>query len=109
MSLSAENAIRMERAVARSRQLLAADAALASSTPSRAAFERVAAARTSIEIVEAAAILYAERPALGARRVVRGRVTEEIETWTYAAIWRRVQRLAAGLRSGGVAAGDLVL
>lgn len=109
MSLSAENQRRMERAAARARALVAADARLGQSLPSRADFERVVAGRTSIEIVEAAALTYAERPALGRRRVVRGEALPELETFTYAEIWQRVQRLASGMRASGVAEGDLVL
>lgn len=109
MSLSAENQRRMARAVVRARALVAADARLGQSLPSRADFERVVAGRTSIEIVEAAALTYAERPALGRRRVVRGEALPELETFTYAELWLRVQRLASGLRASGVAEGDLVL
>lgn len=119
MSLSSENAMILERALARIPALVSADPSLLCSTPSRATFEHVVACRTSIEIVQRIMEVYADRPAIGFRKVERvrdgatgqrvGRVLPSFETIRYRELWRRVERLASGLARIGVGVGDLVV
>jgi fatty acid CoA ligase FadD9 len=118
VSLSAENAAILERAIARARTLVESDASLQRSVPSLETFQRVVDRPTSIEIVQHAMAIYAERPALGYRRhqLVRDAATGQqvaqvlpaFETISYRALWDRVASLASGLAHAGVAAGDAV-
>lgn len=95
----------LSRATMRAVLLAERDPELAWSTPSRALFESVVEARTSIEIVQRACEVYADRPALGAR--VRG--TRRFETITYRALWERIARVASGLHAAGARAGTMTI
>jgi fatty acid CoA ligase FadD9 len=119
VTLSAENLAMFERSIARGRGLLEADPGLAQAMPSIDAFQRVVDRRTSIEIVEAIAETYAERPAVGRRAyeivvdpMTRRRIAKFVpafETIRYRDLWARIVRLASGLKNGGIAgAGDIV-
>jgi fatty acid CoA ligase FadD9 len=119
VSLSSENAMILERALARVPSLMEADPDLLLSTPSRATFDQVVDCRTSIEIVERLMAIYADRPAIGVRKHERvrdevtgqrvTRVLPAFETIRYGELWQRVERLASGLARIGVGVGDLVV
>ncbi len=119
MSLSIDNTAILERALVRAHRLLEAEPELRRSMPSAADLDHVTGGATSIEIVQRAMERYAERPAIGERRreLVRdeesgllvARARPAFETLSYGELWRRVARVAGGLRHLGVAAGEICL
>ncbi len=118
MTISAENAAILERAIARARALIETESSLRYSLPSWKNFQSVIDCRTSIEIVQKTMETYADRPAIGYRKheiavdeATGQRVARALpafETISYRGLWDRIALLAGGMKQKGIRAGDVV-